>query len=231
LAEASESVVKLRRGAAAAEPARPKDEGSPPRRRTQAERTALSERRMFEAAVKLIGERGVQRTTLKDVCEAAGYSRGLANYRFGSKDAFLREVIGQFNLAWEHHIKTTIGDKTGLPAVLAAVDALESFLTDHANEMRGMYMIWYGSIGDNLEVQERLAENHRAYRRDMRRWVSEGIADGSVRKSVNADQFSIQYCSFVFGTVYQWVVNPSAFDLHSVFDYYRSVVRQLLDRE
>ncbi|MEJ2533610.1 MAG: TetR family transcriptional regulator, partial [Halioglobus sp.] len=50
-------------------------------RMTQAERTALSDQRMFEAAIRLINERGTQKTTLKDIGELAGYSRGMANYR------------------------------------------------------------------------------------------------------------------------------------------------------
>ena len=38
-------------------------------RLTQAERTALSDRRMFEAAIDLINERGTQKTTLKEIGE------------------------------------------------------------------------------------------------------------------------------------------------------------------
>ncbi len=197
-------------------------------RRTQAERTALSDKRMFEVAVKLIGERGVQRTTLKEVCELAGYSRGLANYRFGSKDAFIREMIGQFNLAWEEHIRSVVGEKTGHEAVIAALDALEIFLVQHADSMRGMYMIWYGSLGDSREIQDRLAENHNAYRRDVQRWVSDGILQGNINASIDAENFAVHYCSFVLGTIYQWVVNPAAFDLHTIFSYYKTMTKLLL---
>ena len=55
------------------------------RPRTQAERTALSDRRMLEAAIRLIIERGTAGTTLREIGERAGYSRGLASYRFGNK--------------------------------------------------------------------------------------------------------------------------------------------------
>ena len=50
----------------------------------QAERSAQSDKKMFEAAIELINERGTAKTTLKDIGEHAGYSRGLASYRFGS---------------------------------------------------------------------------------------------------------------------------------------------------
>ena len=50
-------------------------------RLTQAERTALSDTRMVETAIDLIVQHGIEGMTLKEVGEAAGYSRGLAGYR------------------------------------------------------------------------------------------------------------------------------------------------------
>ena len=54
-------------------------------RMTQAERTALSDARMFESAKQILVEKGTHNTTLKEIGERAGYSRGLASNRFGSK--------------------------------------------------------------------------------------------------------------------------------------------------
>ena len=39
---------------------------------TQAERTALSDQKMFEVAIELGNERGTAKTTLKDIGEGAG---------------------------------------------------------------------------------------------------------------------------------------------------------------
>ena len=47
-----------------------------PEANTQAQRTALSDQRMFEVAIELVNERGTAKTTLKDIGEGAGYSRG-----------------------------------------------------------------------------------------------------------------------------------------------------------
>ena len=53
-------------------------------RLTQVERKEISDAKMLDAAVDLIVERGAGQATLKDVGEKAGYSRGLAGYRFGN---------------------------------------------------------------------------------------------------------------------------------------------------
>ena len=84
-------------------------------RRTQAERTALSDQRMFDAAIRLIMDRGTQKTTLKDIGEMAGYSRGLANYRFGSKDGLMLELFARFDE------RSTAEERALFPRILDSV--------------------------------------------------------------------------------------------------------------
>lgn len=55
-------------------------------RRTQAERVAESDHRLMEAAIRLVARVGYTHTTLESIGVEAGYSRGLVQHRFGSKD-------------------------------------------------------------------------------------------------------------------------------------------------
>ena len=79
-----------------------------PKKRTQAERTDRSDRRMLQAAVKLIVANGVEKTTLKDVGENAGYSRGLAGYRFGSKAGMLAFIVRTIGEDWLKDLKRAV---------------------------------------------------------------------------------------------------------------------------
>jgi len=198
------------------------------RRLTQAERSALSDTRMFNAAMQLISVQGANRTTLKEICETAGYSRGLATYRFGSKDNFLQELLKHFNHAWVDQLRTYTEDKQGLPAFMAAIDALEHFLTEYHRYMRGGYTIWYESIGGDNAIRRQLGRNHRQYRSDVEHWLREGISDGNVRADVDVANFAVLYLTFVSGTIYQWLVAPEAVDLASAFEYFRGVARREL---
>jgi AcrR family transcriptional regulator len=200
-------------------------------KKTQAERTALSDQRMFDAAIKLIIERGTQKTTLKEIGELAGYSRGLANYRFGSKDRLLLDLFASFDERWKAHLGSYIQGKTGVSAVLAAADALRDFLKLESNYMRAMYILWYESLGHESEIRSRLADHHDIYRKDATQWITEGIANGEIKPDVNAEQFAVQYCAFIFGLVYQWLVNEKAIDLDSLFDDYEDNVKKLLSKE
>ena len=75
---------------------------------TQAERAAASDRAMIDAAIELILERGTARTTLAAIGERAGYSRGLATYRYGSKSGLFKEVSNTIQRRWVGYLKAAI---------------------------------------------------------------------------------------------------------------------------
>ncbi|MEC9433811.1 MAG: TetR/AcrR family transcriptional regulator [Pseudomonadota bacterium] len=62
------------------------------RRRTQEERRREAEGRLLDAAIALIAQRGILQTSLGDVGEAAGYSRGLPSHHFKAKAGLIEAV-------------------------------------------------------------------------------------------------------------------------------------------
>jgi AcrR family transcriptional regulator len=201
------------------------------KRMTQAERTALSDQRMFDAAIKLINEHGTQKTTLKEIGELAGYSRGLANYRFGSKEGLLYELFSRFDKRWKAHLRDYVGEQVGVAAVGSAARALRDFLKLESSYMRAMYVLWYESLGHESVIRSRLAGHHDVYRKDAARWIREGIASGEIDPQIDPEQFAVQYCAFIFGTVYQWLVKAEALDLDALFASYETSTIKLLSKQ
>src|SRR5882724_1446946 len=64
-----------------------------PARRTQAERTEATRRKILDAAVSLLGERGYAGLRTADVALAAGVSKGAQTHHFPSKDALVVAVV------------------------------------------------------------------------------------------------------------------------------------------
>lgn len=189
--------------------------------RTQAGRTALSDERMFASAKQIIVEKGTHKTTLKEIGERAGYSRGLASNRFGSKEGLFSQMVRDFNRRWASELKRFVGEKTGLAAYIAAFDAVESFLLGHSEEMRALYILWFESMTSHDEVRRRLAANHLAYRRDTELWICQGIEQGTIRPSIDPVCFAVEFAALIFGLIYQWLVQPEAINVHTVFQHYR----------
>lgn len=198
------------------------------KRMTQAERTALSDQRMFDAAITLINEHGTQKTTLKEIGELAGYSRGLANYRFGSKDGLLDQLFTRFDKRWKAHLDSYVAQQAGFPAISAAARALRDFLKLESAYIRAMYILWYEALGHKSAITKRLADHHDVYRKDAARWIRQGIADGEIDPDINPEQFAVQYTAFIFGTIYQWLVNADALDLDALFEAYDANTNKVL---
>ncbi len=170
----------------------------------------------------LIVERGTHNTTLKEVGEKAGYSRGLASNRFGSKETLFSHLVRDFNEKWAAELRRFVGGSDGLAAIEGALDAVEFFLLNRTSQMQAMYILWFESISSYPVVRRRLAANHIAYRRDTARWVAQGIAKGEVRDSIDPDSFAVEFSAFIFGLVYQWLASPSGINLHTVMQHYRN---------
>ncbi|ROO24525.1 TetR family transcriptional regulator [Salinisphaera orenii MK-B5] len=199
-----------------------------PRRRTQAERTEESSRRLIEAAIDLILERGSRGTTLKEVGERAGYSRGLANYRFGSKEGLFLEVLLYSRRHWREQLERELGDQRGLDAILAATDAFRRYLRCAPRHYQAMIMLWYDAVGHPSALNAKLAAHHSIQLRDVRGWVEQGIADGTIDAATDPAGFAASFYSCMFGTVYQWQLQPELFDLDRMFENYKFLVLRAL---
>ena len=178
--------------------------------RTQAERTAESDARMLDAAVQLIAERGADGMTLKDVGELAGYSRGLASYRFGNKAGLFSFIVRSVGEEWLRQLSESVDDKIGLEAILAATDAHYHFVLEAADRIRAFYILWFNSIGPAPELKQVIANIHERRQRDVEAWIRRGIEAGTVREDADIHMTAEQFCAAIIGIVYQWLVTPEA---------------------
>ncbi|MSR13571.1 MAG: TetR/AcrR family transcriptional regulator [Gammaproteobacteria bacterium] len=179
-------------------------------RRTQAERTALSETRLLDAAVNLIITRGIAGMTLKEVGELAGYSRAMAGWRYGSKAALCSMVVRAVSEDWLQTMAAAVGTKVGLAAIHAATDAHYRFVRDGADRIRAFYILWFDSIGPDPELKLVIANIHERRQRDIERWITQGITAGAIDSQVDVRSIAAQFCAAIIGIVYQWLVTPQA---------------------
>jgi len=180
--------------------------------RTQAERTALSDSRMLDTAVHLIVERGADGTTLKEVGELAGYSRGLAGYRFGSKANLFSFIVRSVGEEWLRELGQAVENKVGLDAITAAADAHYHFVLEAADRIRAFYILWFISIGPDMEFKQVIAHVHERRQEDVEAWIRRGVAAGTVKEDIDVRGIADQFCAAIIGIVYQWLVTPDAHD-------------------
>lgn len=182
------------------------------RRRTQKERTAASDAAMFAAATTLLLEYGTQETTLKHIGEKAGYSRGMAGYRFGTKENLLRELLLKNQREWAKTISAATAGKRGLDAFLASVETWEEYMFRNTDEYRAAQMLRFERVGAGKEAQLSLQSVLVMQQESIQRWLDEGIEDGDIDPDTDTRQVALRHCSIMFGTMYQLLVTPDAIE-------------------
>jgi AcrR family transcriptional regulator len=180
----------------------------PTTRPTQAERTALAEEKMVNATIELLNTEGMAGTTLIAIGERAGYSRGLASHHFGSKSGLFRKVLKRITAVWSVELENSVGDKTGLSAILAALDAHRDHMQRLPEHARAMYILWTGSFDPASEFKPNVTEFHKRQREAAANWVIEGQKRGEILKDVDPEGFGEQFYASLLGINYQWLVNP-----------------------
>lgn len=198
-------------------------------RRTHRERVDLSDRKMLDAAESLILEAGTAKTTLKEVGERAGYSRGLAHARFGSKESLFLRLADRCRRAWVDEVRRVQGDDAGLAALISRIDAVAAYVQNHPAAAQVMYILWFESVGSRSEMREGLRRFHEQARTDIESLVEEAVRSGEVSDRIDAKSFSVQFCATFFGLCYQWLVSPDAVDVPAQIAVFKQQTSRVLE--
>jgi AcrR family transcriptional regulator len=179
---------------------------------TQAERTAISDKAMIRAAVDLILEHGTEKTTLQAIGERAGYSRGLATYRFGSKAGLFDEVCKSISRRWLDYLKKAVGGKVGIDAMSAALDSFFQFVSDSPRDARVLQILYCGAASPRSEYRQTSVNIHRRQQDDVADWVRAGMGAGEIRKDADPKSIAAQYIAYISGMTYLWLIDPRSVD-------------------
>ena len=195
-----------------------------PARASGERRWTMSDHALTEAAIELLVERGIEGTTLRSLGARAGYSRGLATHRFGSKAGLFTHVMRIATARWLSCLQAEIGACVGVDALCASADALHRFIRDRPNIVRAMYILWFQSIDPGAEYRANVAAVHRAQREDVVAWIEAGQRQAAVKTGIEPVRVAEQYIAATAGIVYQWLVDPHV-PLEAMFEQFKRDVR------
>ena len=172
-------------------------------RRTQKQRVEESARRLADAAIALIAEKGYAATTAQEIGLRAGYSRDMVRVRYGTKEALVDSILSTL---YESRLR-------GIDRVLAVARLLHTFAVEDPVLLRAMFTL-------NFEA----AQADDLLRQRVNRWLDESLAqirsaveagkrDATVAADVDPIGQSREMLATVIGFAYLWTVDPENFDL------------------
>lgn len=200
------------------------------RRRTQVERVAESDRKLLDAALTLIGERGYRGTSLAAIGEAAGYSRGLVHERFGSKSGLLWALVQHLLRAWNREGRAqSDAAHTGVAALLDIVDNHRRAVVANRG-IRTFYALMFEAIGPTPELVEEFRELHRDFRADLEKEIRAGMNAGTIRADVDPAAQATLLLAALRGIAFQWLLDQEGFSLDRAYDELKRSISRVLSR-
>ncbi|HTR92815.1 MAG TPA: helix-turn-helix domain-containing protein [Trebonia sp.] len=172
-------------------------------RRTQAERRAEAEQGLLDAALRLFAKKGVENTTLAEIGDAAGYSRGLANHHFGSKAALVERLAERsrvrFRSAFRDQFRSRAENE--IEALVRGADLFLAAGGKTTDEVRGFFVLWGSALPEETEYRDGFIDHDRRVRAFVQRLVAFGQRRGTIRADVDPAGFAAAYMSLLRGGV------------------------------
>lgn len=170
-----------------------------PMRRTQAQRRAESDDRLLTAAAEIIASEGYLALTLERVGERAGFSRGLASRKYGSKDGLIEALIRRTEAYVHEQVDAAVADVADpVDRILALFDRFFELVLGDAS-VRAYFVLFGALISNRLgpggvfeDVQARFGER-------LAGLIREAQALGSLPPDLRTDHAAFMVGSLLAG--------------------------------
>lgn len=177
---------------------------TPPTRRKQQDRTSESARRLLDAAVALIAEKGYGNTTAAEIGERAGYSRSMVRVRYGSKAQLLESLL-------ETEFKAKLlgppepGD-AGIDDALAPLNLMRDKADDSPEVLRAFFVVCFETVGPISDLAPWMREWLLEYQSRVAGALRRGQSDGSVRPDLDVDSEARSLITYGAGLGFMWTL-------------------------
>ena len=186
-------------------------------------RTKTTKKKIVSAAWRLFYEQGYDNTTVDDIVEESGTSKGSFYHYFDGKDALLSSLSILFDEKYEEL----------WPSIPPEMDALEK-LGHLTREL-------FGFIEDTVSLEllarlfssqlitkgeRHLLDHNRVYYRVLRTILAEGQQRGQIRDDVTVNELCKLYALLERGLMYDWCICSGDYSLKS---YAARVMPMLLE--
>ncbi|CAN5293591.1 TetR/AcrR family transcriptional regulator [soil metagenome] len=180
------------------------------KKRTQAERRGTSDRNLVEGAISVIASRGVTAATFEAIGKEAGYSKGLATQRFGSKEGLINAVIDFLSAEYLADLDHAgVRDKDGYERLILTMNLIVDFIVEKKNR-RAYYMLLAAGVADLLPHTASFASSHSRALMGLIALIARGQEDGSIRKELDPVSAAHMVGALALGTAFALLADRNA---------------------
>ena len=183
-------------------------------RRTKAEADE-TRTKLLDAAEEVFFEKGVSRTSLGDIAQRAGATRGAVYWHFKDKVDVFSSMLGRICMPFDEICDDKYGDLSPLERIRQSM--LKVFESMDGDERRrkvfetALFKMEY--VGELEDVREQHIESARLSQEKFAHDLAKAAEEQSVQLPVSPKDAALGLHSLFVGLIHGWVLNEGSFPL------------------
>jgi AcrR family transcriptional regulator len=174
----------------------------------QQARSEETRTRILQTALDLFSQHGLETTSVAEICEKSGISKGAFYHHFETKQSVFLELLEKWLSDLEVEMGKAAGETKSVPEALRAMASSMQGIMQIADGRISIFLEFWTQARRDPQVWERTIKPFRHYRRIFELLIGKGIAEGSFR-DVDPALAAHMLVSFAVGALLQGVVDPT----------------------
>jgi AcrR family transcriptional regulator len=183
---------------------------------------------ILDTAEQLIREKGCRKTTLQDIIERSGLSKGAIYHYVSGKDELfgliLQSKVEQMNLQFDSVVSQAAPREAMGPIRFVAQSMADQTEDQDVSNKIFIYLL---SQIDNPKVAAILRKLYRYALQTATQWIETGQKAGAIPQSVDAAKMAVMFMVFTYGLRVQNVIAESSDSRVELNDIFNLIFRSL----
>ncbi len=174
-----------------------------------------TKKKIFEAARKLIDERGFENVSVDAIVEAAAVSKGSFYVHFDSKDELAATLVNDYtNLAdinYKAFLDTLPDHKSVIDVLILLAGKIADFLIASIGH-ENMRVLYKAHLAKTTSSMPALSYNREIYKL-FTEVLEKGVRQGELREDITVDSLAKHLILAIRGITFEWCIRYPDFDL------------------
>ena len=167
--------------------------------------------RILSAAAECFAQRGYDATSVAEMCESAGVSKGAFYHHFLTKQSVFLELLDRWLGTLDAGLGAARADAGNMPQSLQGMAGMAGFVFGAAGEQLPMFLEFMTQAVHDPEVWKATVAPYVRYREFFADLVRQGVAEGSLQP-VDPEIAAETIVSLALGVILQGLLDPKGAD-------------------
>jgi AcrR family transcriptional regulator len=172
-------------------------------------RTGNTIDRILNHSMRLFLERGYHGTSIDDITQAAGLTKGALYWHFKSKEDLLKKIIEKYEMNFLDGMIHTVGEVKG-----GSLDKFEKYIQFNSSfayynrELCVSFETLAGElVGAHHKIEPEIRRIYKKYQKFLSNLISEGKKEKVFKRELPTDLAALTIMAFHHGVLVQWSMN------------------------